>query len=307
MNKINFIQAVIYIALNVLMMIFFISMIIKYYTGFSEYEYIWFCSKILTMEKIIKKNNEKDQIFSHISQSKKYYFNKVHYLDFLNISRKEGCAKYYKKCGILDTYGNNFCLPEEDDCPMNEMIFDSTSKLSEYQEKDYLYYITDAPDLNFYYKYGVKDKGIVVKWVFEDTQPKYIDDYNFVFDEDAFYEWFGKPDDKKNNDDDDDDDDDDDNSLGAEIISGSISFAGDLIESAAKLAKINKLLAYIEDKINKDENNIDYNFTYINNGQYVKNFLGFENMEAAEDFGKINFSLYKSRYPNYASVVSSIV
>ena len=74
-----------------------------------------------------------------------------------------------------------------------------------------------------------------------------------------------------------------------------------------KLARIYKLIDYIDEKINKDEKNIDYNYTYINGKNYVKNYMGFKDLENAKDFDKIDFSIYKSRYPNYISMLFAII
>ena len=100
-----------------------------------------------------------------------------------------------------------------------------------------------------------------------DSQPKYIDENNFLFDLDAFYEIFDIPTYENS----------DDNTVTAkEIIDGNIRFAGSQANDAAKLSKIYKLIDQIREKIYKDEKNIDYNYTFINHGQYVKNNMGFQ-------------------------------
>ena len=286
------------------MIVIFLAIIIEYYTGFSEYEYVWFCSKILTVRKMIKNNNKKDKIFSHYYNGKEYTF-VDHYLDFIKRVSEGECLSGYKKCGILDTYGNPFCVAQATNCPVNQMIFDSISKLSSYQNDNYDYYTTNNPQLYLYYKYGLLNKGVIVQWVHRESQPKYINENNFVFDKDAFDECFGDSDNDDDDDDDDDDDEEEENAISKAIIEGSIDLVSDLIQNGVKLARINKLLDYIEKKINGDDN-IDYNFTYINANNYVKNYLGFENIEAAEDFNKINFSIYKKRYPDFLSVAFAI-
>ena len=40
------------------------------------------------------------------------------------------CQNNYKKCGVLDTYNNILCLPEEYNCPMNEISFSNSQKES---------------------------------------------------------------------------------------------------------------------------------------------------------------------------------
>ena len=323
-TKINKIKLIINISLNILMIAIFLSIIIKYYIGFSEYEYIWFCSKILTLKKMIKNNNKKDKVLTHYDNGQKYTFHGK-YLDFLKTISKGECISGYRKCGIIDTYGNPFCVPQDIYCPVNEMIVDSTSRLSYYQGIGYDHYTTDNSQLYLYYKQGIINNGIIVQKVIEESQPLYINEDNFVFDFDAFHECFGDSDNDNKEDDDDDDDDDDyddddygnssgDNNNNEEvdevskaIVEGSIEFAGSLIEDSIKLARINKLLDYIDEKIYKDENNIDYNFTSINYSNYVKNYMGFENKETAEDFHKIDFDVYKRRYPDYTSMVFAIV
>ena len=57
--------------------------------------------------------------------------------------------------------------------------------------------------------------------------------------------------------------------------------------------------------MNSDEN-IDQNYTFINCNNYIKSYMGFKNWEAVDNFNKIDFSVYKKRYPNYASVALSI-
>ena len=53
-----------------LMLIVFLTLIIKYFSNFSENTYIWFCSKIKTIKNIINKNNNKKQVFSGFDEKK---------------------------------------------------------------------------------------------------------------------------------------------------------------------------------------------------------------------------------------------
>ena len=305
-------QLILYIISLVIMFGTLLSLIIKYYYGFSEYQYIWFCSKILTVKKMIEKNNNKDIVFSHYYEGDRYVFSQLKYLNYLErIDNNGDCLYNYKKCGILDTYGNSICFSQSVDCPINEMIFDSNSASikTRYQNDNYDYYTTDRDNIYLYYKKGVPNKGVILTpWLIRNSQPKYINNQNFIFDMDAFKEIFGSPKKKDDDDDDDDDDDYDDDDdegseIGKEILEGTI----DLIEDVAKMARINKLIKYINDKINNDEKNIDYNYTYINLNNYVKNYMGFGNLEAANNFKKINFNIYKSRYPNYTALIFSII
>ena len=293
-KKKNQIQNILYISLHVLMITIFISFIIKYYIGFSEYEYIWFCSKIVTIKKMIKDNNKYEKIFygyNEDGQELKYIDN---YLDFLKNAKKEGCPINYKKCGILDTYGNNFCRPENVRCPINDIKYDLNSKSSEYVGNGYSYYrIEDEPNLNLYYKYEVQNKGVIVKWIFSDSQPKYIDEDNFIIDVDAYNEIFNSLDLEEKS------VDDIGKILGKGLIQGNIDN-----DDASELKKILELSDYIKEKINKDEN-IDYDYSYVNGNEYVKNYMGFKNYQDAKDFEIIDFSIYKERFPDFYAMIFS--
>ena len=117
-------QLVLFTISNLLIFGILLALIIKYYYGFSEFKYIWFCSKILTVKKMITKNNNQDIVFSHYYNGDTYAFTKLHYLDYLERIDKNGCLENYKKCGILDTYGNSICFPQSTECPINDMIFE---------------------------------------------------------------------------------------------------------------------------------------------------------------------------------------
>ena len=276
-------------------------LIIKYYS-FSEYEYIWFCSKILTVKNMVNKTINSDVVFSHISNGENIYFTN-HYVDYLGrIEEDGGCLKSYKKCGILDTYGNSFCMLPNGTCPVNKIIYDLNSKDSEYQENNYEYYEIDNSHFYLFYKRDVLDSGIIASWIKQNSQPKYINQKNFILDKDAIKEFF-KLKDYRN-------DDDDKLSyfidiFGNELINNAYDYIRNLPDNIYDLDRIIKLIEFIDNKINNDENNIDYNFTYINNKYYVKNYMGFENLESMENFNKIDFNTYKNKYPNYITAVIS--
>ena len=305
-DKQVYIKLILYISLLVLMIAIFLSIIIKYYIGFSEYEYIWFCSKILTIKKIIRKNNKDDKIYHHIdSQFRKYIISNdnFNYLDLLKNMPKEGDPSNYKKCGIFDTYGNNFFLSKSSDCPMNDIIYDSSSRTSEYQNNGYdQYCFANDNNLCIYFKYGVENKGIIVNWITSNSRPKYINENNFVLDKDAFEEIFNSFDSDDDDDDDDDDyddndDDDVESALGKALIKGSVDTITNLFSDGSKIEKLNKLIDYIDDKINNDEKNIDYNYTYVNNNDYVKILLDLKIMKTPKISIKLIFLFIKVDIP----------
>ena len=92
-------------------------MIIKYDRTDSE-EQIWIASKILTLEKEMKKNNYELHPLLGISSDGElieYYQN----YESLLYHSNPNCEENYKKCGILDTYLNKMCIPIENEYPIN--------------------------------------------------------------------------------------------------------------------------------------------------------------------------------------------
>ena len=116
-------------------------------------EKIWINSKRLTMEKLIKENNlERYPILNFDSNGNRSLY-KYNYQTLLANSGKQ-CKKDYKKCGILDTMGNIMCIPEEDICPINEVIIDLELNNITYIEQGYNFtYIRNLTDgYILYYK-----------------------------------------------------------------------------------------------------------------------------------------------------------
>ena len=60
----------------------------------------------------------------------------TNYESLLNHSNKN-CEDNYKRCGILDTYGNIMCIPKEDECPIIEIIVDEETKHNDYLSQGY--------------------------------------------------------------------------------------------------------------------------------------------------------------------------
>ena len=162
------------------------------------------------------------------------------------------------------------------------MIFDLSTKSSQYG--DFQLFSTQDTSINLYCKSDVLDSGIIASWVVKNSQPKYIDDNNLIIDMDAFNECF-KDDNDKDHDDDDDDDDDDNTGnnfwqgLAQDAVDGAIDAVEDITKNAVKLGRIMKLIDYIEEKMNSDEN-IDKNYTFINYNNYIKSYMGFKNLES---------------------------
>ena len=66
----------------------------------------------------------------------KFFYEKINktYFDYLKTSVKENenCNENYKKCGILDSNNNILCLPNNEECPINDL------KISDFELYDLL-------------------------------------------------------------------------------------------------------------------------------------------------------------------------
>lgn len=126
---------------------------------------IWIGSKILTLQKIIPINN--NQIYPivdiHLNGTLVRY--KENYESLLKTSYKNCEEKNYKKCGILDTLGNIMCIPETDECPINDLVIDESSKMDDYINKSYkVGYLNDiAQNYYIYYRNNQTDNQIIAK------------------------------------------------------------------------------------------------------------------------------------------------
>jgi len=283
-----------------------ITLIFHYYFIFSKYEYIWLNSKILTVNEIVQ-NKKNAQILYDFFDS--YVFTlKYSYEDLLKHSTKDNCEENYKQCGILDTYGNKLCLNESLPCPINHILVDLKSKEIEYKNKGYssLNVFNESSDLQFYYTNNKIDNPVIVDIIYSYSQPKYITYNNFILDEDAIKKAFNNYFDIEFEG---DDDNDDENDLIGGIVGTVVEFG---IESGIsiynehkKMKDLNKLIEYIDKKIN-DDNNKDKYYINIYGNYYVKNYIGFENNEKMYDFLTTDFSPYHTIFPNKLSIYFAI-
>ena len=284
-----------------------LTLIIQYFL-FSEYEYIWISSKILSVNKIVE-NKKNGQILYGFFDSYVLYL-KYNYVDLLKNSTKDNCQKNFKQCGILDTYGNKLCYNESLPCPINHILVDLKSKKREYLNKGYFSFnlFNESSDLQLYYTNNKIDNPVIVDIIYSNSQPKYISYSNFILDHDAlkkvlsdkleiefgdFYDEY-----------------DDDVSLimefGVRVVEKSIDYATTKSNGYIKSEDLKNLLNYIDAKINDDENNIDKYCINIYGNYYVKNYIGFENNEKMEEFLKTDFSIYHTIFPNKLSVSFAI-
>ena len=150
-----------------------LMMIIKYDRTSKKHK-IWIGSKILTLKKEMKNNTYELRPILDINDMSEYNQN---YESLLKHSSKN-CENNYKKCGLLDTYGNIMCIPEEDDCPINDIKIDLISKSEEYLYDGYkIAYLNELSEgFALYYTNKKINNEIVVKIKFSDEISSYINE-----------------------------------------------------------------------------------------------------------------------------------
>ncbi len=289
----------------IILVVFLILIIQKYYI-FSKYEYFWISSKILTVKKIVE-NKKNGQIFYDFYNSTHSIFLTYNYESLLRHSNKDKCEENYKQCGILDTYGNKFCFNESLPCPVNDILIDLKSKKREYQNKGYfsLNIGNESSNVTLYYTNTKIDNPIIVDIIYSHSQPKYITYQNLILDEEAYKNVFNHKFEIEFIDNGDDGDDDASSILSDAVglvVETSIDIGLELYNKYKEKKELNKLIEYIDDKINKDKNNQDKYCVRIYDNYYYKNYIGFENNEQMENFLKTDFSPYKTIFPNNKSI-----
>ena len=162
----------------------FIIMIIIYDYSTDKKQKVWIGSKILTVNEIIKQNNKELYPLLDINSLSKKNEYLQNYESLLKHS-SDPCEENYKKCGILDTYGNIMCIPKEDECPINDLIVDFRNKSDLYISEGYkVLFLEQLPSIYaLYYSNKAIDKEIIIKINFYKKLPVFINDDNLIFDE----------------------------------------------------------------------------------------------------------------------------
>ena len=277
-------------------------MIIKFDRTDSE-EQIWIASKILTLEKEMKKNNYELHPLIGISSNGDLIEYNQNYQSLLSHSN-EVCEENYKRCGILDTYGNIMCIPNGEECPINEIIVDEESKYNDYYNQGYQFaHLENLPEGYAIYYTNIKiNQEIIVKIKFSDEIPKYINEENFVFDEEI-YNYFQTS---------------SNGGIGGYGVGsggsggyggGGGSGGGVGVGSGAggfrnlKDYGDEEMTNFIKNKF-KDNINIDKSYRNIYNDLYVGNYIGFADINNFTKYN--NFDLHDSYltvFPNYISYI----
>ena len=240
---------------------------------------IWICSKIDTVNKMLIDNIKKEPITSiKIINSNEYETETMNnsYMHFYShIAKKDICEADYKKCGILDTYQNILCIPNDEECPINNIVvlhnnpppppppkenYDTTLN-----NKNIIKIKTDNNNI---------ENNIIVDFSLNNETLNYINKGNFIFDNDTFEEYYHEY--SKN-----------DNIYGNTKVNN----------------YINKMIS--------EKSNIDKYYKIANNIVYYKNYIGFKNYKEMEflieETQKDHFKkLYKIDFPNLPSTILSI-
>ena len=230
------------------------------------------------------------------------------YYDLLENATKGDCKEGLKQCGILDTIGNKLCLPEEFDCPINDIFLDFKVNQRDHEGYNICHY-NPLPYTTDYYLYFTNQKtnGSIVASILNTTNvPGFIGNHSFVFALKPFekrfkYQIYEKEKEKENN-------KTFKEPVGGEPNSSYKNFEG--FErytqynswyniSATKLAitKEEGLGNFLNETFFKAKNRDKY-YKKISDGLYVKNFVGFENREQLDLFKNTDFTIYKSLFPD---------
>ena len=289
----------------VLIIISSIMMIVKYDRKTDNNRKIWIGSKILTLKELIPINNKQIYPIVDIHLNGTFVNYKENYESLLKHSYKNCEEKNYKKCGILDTLGNIMCIPEEDECPINDLVIDERSKKDEYINKSYKvgYLNNITQNYYIYYRNDQIDKEIIAKIKASNETPRYIDEDNLVFDNDTFLDYYYYYPWSSSDNDNDYDYDPPDWDYDYDYYQR--------INQNNSLRKLDEQGIFGNENINvyvrnrfKDEINIDKTFRNISDNIFVGNYIGFNNSNNLNDYNNFElYDLYFIIFPNKASYV----
>lgn len=279
---------------------------------YKKKEFVWIGSKILTIKEILKDNKNYNYPLKDIISDTSITTIDKNYDYLLTHSTKNDCEQNFKKCGILDTYGNIMCIPESDSCPINKITIDLEEKKNDYINKGYKYTKISKIPSNYvlYYTNIEIDNEIIVHLNFCDEQPKYISPQNFIFDNDTYDKFLVKHYSSGGDDGYYDGGGGGDYDGGGGYDGGGIGDGGGYwrrrIFETDELYGNSELTQYIYKKF-EEKKNIDSYYKKIYHNIYVKNYIGFESIEKMNFIMNIDLlTLYLTMIPNYPSTIISI-
>ena len=286
------------------------------YTPPSWDEKIWMGSKIKTINKIMLENNNNIYPILEIRDNANKNYNK-NYKYLLEHSSKSTCSENFKKCGILDSMGNIMCIPNEDECPINNLIIDSkdnnqTKYLLRSRFKVSHPSLLSSSNEALYSSNDATDKGIISKIVYSGKTQYYINKDNFVFDNKTY----------------DDYQDSLRSSSSSYTSSGFKWSSGGFRFPKIRIPKIrigggfggfrrlagddatygdSGVTKYIKEKFSESKN-IDKTFRKISGKINAGYYLGFQDVDSMNKFSNKDFyNLYFDRYPNVCSFAFTII
>lgn len=285
-------------------------MIIKY-DGAEWDRKIWIGSKLLTLKEMMKDNNNKMYPILEINNDGTKIVYNQSYESLLKHSGKE-CEENYKSCGILDTLGNKMCVPNEEPCPINDIVIGSASELKLYSDKGYKTGFLEnmTEDQILFYTNETVQNQIVVKLNITNETLRYIHEGNLIFDNDTYDDYVamysGGGDGYSGSD------------WGGGWDSGGGDWGGGGIDSGGggfrrledeeeedSIYGSPSITKYIRERFN-DEINIDKTFRNISDNLFAGNYLGFHDYSNYEKFSKLDlYDIYFTPFPNLTASVFS--
>ena len=222
------------------------------------------------------------------------------------------CEVNYKKCGILDSLGNIMCIPNDEECPINDIIIDYKSEKEKYFAQGYKAGNTSLIDFDkyLYYTNNKTENPIVVKINKSDEFPTFINENNFIFDYDSYYEYRSMCDiDPEYCYDDDDDYDYDwpdyDYNYDYLLKKNNSKFKKGLRKRNLLEGTYGEehTTAYIKERFNETINK-DSTYRNISDNIYVGNYIGFNNYDDMNEYNNFDFYfLYFTFFPNLTSII----
>ena len=292
-----------------ILFIYLLNLIIRYYL--SRYEYIWFNSKILSIGNITDSLYLNYTIYHYLYDRWTYSALNYSYYELLENATKGNCKVGLKQCGILDTIGNKLCLPEEYECPINDIFIDFFINERDHRGYNICHYdvLPFTTDYLVYFTNTKTDGNIVASILNTTNIPGFIGNHCFVFCVESFedrynYQIFDENEKKK------------EKNKTFKIAIGEVNGTNGLYRkfeaferytytnswhniSATKIAitKEEGLGDFLYEAFSKAKNRDKY-YKKISDAVYVKNFVGFENREQLDKFKNTDFTIYKSLFPD---------
>ena len=302
---------VIFIVSIILMIISFgISIVVSFNVAakrISSKQIVYYLSKIATVKNIIKINHN-SKIFHNFNSEGNLEGITTKYNRLLNLTNGNECKEGYKKCGILDTLGNLLCIDNYFDCPINDLNADLFQNKNNYTKKGYkeIYNENLIYNYKFYYSNESLDGNAIVSLLFSDERPRYITTDNFIIDVAAFKDYYDDELDPKNY------------NYNNDRIGQGIEFGENLINvfvsdfSVESIYKASFSLIsliidadndkeefkdYVQKKIENEENEMDKYYKNVGENAYIKNYIGFKNLDDINTFMNFDYKIYEDIYP----------